>query len=176
MMNVIRNLSRVLGILLLFVLLVTTGCKSKKKAMEAQAAAERAKMEQEAALKRQQEEEARKKAEADDKARRDAEAAKNDKASAPYSRLGQYFEAISNAGSITSANSSISEALTMFASADTPVLIVISEENGQKDYDRPTTISAYLNYLKDQKKNANKIEKLQFDSAGKITEVELRKN
>ncbi|MDZ7646698.1 MAG: hypothetical protein U5K54_05670 [Cytophagales bacterium] len=30
-----------------------------------------------------------------------------------------------------------------------------------------------LNYLKDQKKNANNINQLQFDSAGKITEVEL---
>ena len=40
----------------------------------------------------------------------------------------------------------------------------------------PTTIIDYLNYLKDQKKNMNKIDKLQFDNAGKITEVELRKN
>lgn len=176
MMNVIRKLSRVLGIMLVLILLLATGCKSKKKAMEAQAAAEKAKMEQEAALKRQQEDEARKKAEAEDKARREAEAANNAKTSTPYAKLGQYFEAISNSGSLTSANSSISEALALFASPDTPVLIVISEENGQKDYDRPTTITAYLNYLKDQKKNANKIEKLQFDSAGKITEVELRKN
>jgi hypothetical protein len=91
-------------------------------------------------------------------------------------KLGQYFEAIASSGSLTSANTSISEALSMFASPDTPVLIVISEQNGQKDYDRPTTISAYLNYLKDQKKNANKVEKLQFDNSGKITEVELRKN
>ncbi len=63
----------------------------------------------------------------------------------------------------------------MFSSPDTPVLIVINESNGEKDYDRPTTIREYLNYLKDQKKNINKIQKLEFDDAGKITEVELRK-
>jgi hypothetical protein len=77
---------------------------------------------------------------------------------------------------LNSANNTINEALALFASPQTPVLIIISESNGQKDYDRPTTIISYLNYLKDQKKNANKIEKLQFDNAGKITEVELRKN
>ena len=53
---------------------------------------------------------------------------------------------------------------------------MISESNGQKDYDRPTTIRDYLNYLKDQKKNMNQISNLQFDSAGKITEMELKKN
>jgi len=55
------------------------------------------------------------------------------------------------------------------------VLIVISEENGQKDYDRPTTIRDYLNYLKDQKKNFNKISNIQFDGSGRITELELTK-
>jgi hypothetical protein len=33
----------------------------------------------------------------------------------------------------------------MFASPETPVLIVISESHGQKDYDRPTTIKDYFN-------------------------------
>lgn len=176
MMNSIRNSFRVHAIMLLLAVMVSAfGCKSKKKAMEA-AAAEKARMEQEAALKRQQDEEAQRQRDAEEKARRDAEAEKAARSSTPYARLGQYFEAIAGSGSLTSANSSISEALTMFASPDTPVLIVISESGGQKDYDRPTTIISYLNYLKDQKKNINKIEKLQFDSSGKITEVELRKN
>ncbi len=155
----------------LVVLFTAFGCKSKKKAMEAQAA-EKARMEQEAALKRQQEEEARRKAEEEEKARRETAS----KTSAKYTILGQYFQAISTASDVTSANNSINEALTMFASPDTPVLIVISESNGQKDYDRPTTIREYLNYIKDQKKDINKIENLTFDDAGKITEVELRKN
>jgi hypothetical protein len=173
-MKSIRNSSTLIMVIWV-IMIFASGCKSKKKAMEA-AAAEKARMEQEAALKKQQQEEEARKREAEEKARRDAETAKADKTSTPYVKLGQYFDAIANSGSITSANSSISEALTMFASPDTPVLIVISEQNGQKDYDRPTTIIAYLNYLKDQKKSANKVEKLQFDNSGKITEVELRKN
>ena len=154
-----------------------SGCKSKKKAMEAQAAAEKARLEQEAASKKQrEEEEARKKREAEERARLEAEAAeKAAKKSDPYMKLEQYFASIGSATSVASANSSINEALTLFASPDAPVLIVISESGGQKDYDRPTTIKDYLNYLKDQKKQADKLGKLQFDNSGKITEVELVK-
>jgi hypothetical protein len=150
------------------------GCKSKKKAAEAAAAAEKARMEQEAvALKRQQEEEARKAREAEEEARRRAEA--EAKSKDPKSKLEQYFSSISGSSNEASANSSINEALTMFTSPETPVLIVIHEAGGQKDYDRPTTIRNYLHYLKDQKKQADKIGNLQIDSSGKITEVELIK-
>ena len=76
----------------------------------------------------------------------------------------------------TNAINQINEALSLFASPDTPVLIVISESGGQKDYDRPTTIKNYLNYLKDQKKNINKISDVKYDGSGKITELELKKN
>lgn len=155
--------------LVLVVLISAFGCKSKKKAMEA----EKAKQEQEAALRQQQEEEARMK-EAEEAERRKSDEAS--KTNARYTILRQYFDSIATANDLTSANNSISEALTMFASPDTPVLIVISESGGQKDYDRPTTIKDYLNYLKDQKKNINKISNLQFDDNGKITEVELMKN
>jgi hypothetical protein len=175
MMNTIRNWSRGGIVLVLVVFLFSSGCKSKKKAAEAAAA--KARIEQEAALKKQQEEDAaRQKKEAEDQALRDAENAKAAKASEPYSKLGQYFSAIATSNNLNSANTTINEALTMFSSPQTPVLIVISESGGQKDYDRPTTILDYLNYLKDQKKSMNKVEKLQFDAAGKITEVELRKN
>lgn len=139
--------------------------------MEANAAAEKARMEQEAAAQREREAEEKRKQEAEAQAKRDAEAQRQ----APAQKLDIYFNAIANSGNVNSANSSINEALALFASPDTPVLIVISEENGQKDYDRPTTIRDYLNYLKDQKKNANKINDLKFDSSGKITEVELVK-
>ena len=142
--------------------------------MDAAAAAEKAKMEQEAALKKQREAEELKKKEAEEKARKEAEEAEAKKRE-PYMKLEQYFNSIGSAGSAASANSSIQEALRLFSSADTPVLIVISESGGQKDYDRPTTINDYLNYLKDQKKRADKIGNLQFDSSGKITEVELIK-
>lgn len=174
-MNVIRNSSKVV-MWILVLMICFTGCKSKKKAAEAaRAAEERARIEQEAKL-RSEEEEQRKK-DAEEAARRDAEARQQEAlASAPKARLTQYFQSIARSGNTASANSSINEALGLFASPDTPVLIVISEENGQKDYDRPTTIRQYLNYLKDTKNNANSISNLQFDSGGKITEVELRKN
>lgn len=171
-----NRISRKVSMWALIIMLMAAGvsCKSKKAAMDAtDAAAEKAKMEQEAALRQQQEEEARKKLELEEEARKE-EARR--KAEEPYRKLETYFSAISNSNNIASANSSINEALSLFASKDTPVLIVISEEGGQKDYDRPTTIGEYLNYLKDQKKNMNKINQLQFDSSGKITEVELVKN
>lgn len=173
-MNVIRNSSRV--VMWLFILMICfTGCKSKKKAAEAaRAAEERARMEQEANLRKEEEQ---KRKEAEEAARREAEARQNEMAAnAPKAKLNQYFQSIAGSGNAASANSSINEALSLFASPDTPVLIVISEEGGQKDYDRPTTIRQYLNYLKDTKKNSNSISNLQFDNSGKITEVELRKN
>jgi flagellar motor protein MotB len=174
MMKAIRNSSKLL-MLVLVVMISISGCKSKKKQMEA-AAAEKARLEQEQAALRKQEEEQRRK-EAEEKARREAEArALQAQANEPRARLNQYFESIANSGSTGSANSSITEALALFASPQTPVLIVISEEAGQKDYDRPTTIIDYLNYLKDQKKNPNKISNVQVDGSGKITELELRKN
>jgi hypothetical protein len=175
MIQAIRNSSRFIMLALLVVLMaVGGGCKSKKKAAEAAAAAEKARMEQEAAaLKRQQEEEARLKREADEAAAKKAAEEANRKN--PQSKLEEYFSAISNSGNAASANSSINEALSMFASPETPVLIVIHESGGQKDYDRPTTIKDYLNYLKDQKKQADKISNLQIDQSGKITEVELVK-
>jgi hypothetical protein len=173
-MNVIRNSSKVV-MWLLVLMICFTGCKSKKKAAEAaRAAEERARIEQEAKL-RSEEEQKRK--EAEETARREAEARQRDmQANEPKAKLNQYFQSIARSGNAASANGSINEALTLFSSPDTPVLIVISEENGQKDYDRPTTIRQYLNYLKDTKNNANSISNLQFDNSGKITEVELRKN
>jgi hypothetical protein len=174
MIKAIRNSSRFAMVALLAILIALgSGCKSKKKAAEA-AAAEKARMEQEAAaLKKQQEEEARRKREAEEEAARRAAEEANRKN--PKAKLEEYFSAISNSGNAASANSSINEALALFASPETPVLIVIHESGGQKDYDRPTTIKNYLNYLKDQKKPADKIGNLQFDQSGKITEVELVK-
>lgn len=173
-MHLIRTLPRfAFYALFLTLIAVGAGCKSKKKAMETTDvdAAEKARLEKEAALRRQQEEEERKKREAEERARREEEEKKN----APYTKLEQYFSAIGSATSVESANNSINEALSLFSSPDTPVLVIIHEEAGQKDYDRPTTIRDYLNYLKDQKKKADKIGTLKFDGAGKISEVELIK-
>ena len=173
-MNVIRNSSKVV-MWILVLMICFTGCKSKKKAAEAaRAAEERARLEQEANLRKEEEQ---KRKEAEEAARAEAERRQQEMlANAPKAKLNQYFESIARSSNVASANSSINEALPLFASPETPVLIVISEENGQKDYDRPTTIRQYLNYLKDTKNNANTISNLQYDNSGKITEVELRKN
>ncbi|WP_245558472.1 nucleoid-structuring protein H-NS [Fulvivirga imtechensis] len=170
-MNNLFRLSRIIMLALVAIMMIGgAGCKSKKKAGDvSDAEAEKARMEQEAKLRAEEEE--RRRAEEERLAREKARA----EAEAPAQKLEMYFEAIANANSITSANQSIDEALTMFASPQTPVLIVISESGGQKDYDRPTTIKEYLNYLKDQKKNINTIGDLQVDSRGKITEIELVK-
>lgn len=83
------------------------------------------------------------------------------------------FQAIADANSVDYANRYINETLKYFAGGDAPVFIVFYRENGVKDYDKPTTIDKYLNYLKDQKKNPNKIDKLIFNDQGKIEEIEL---
>jgi hypothetical protein len=171
-MNTLRNSSKLMMSLMIIMLMTLgTGCKSKKKAMEAQAAADKAKMEQEAALQRERDAELKRQQEAEEAAKRNAQATTE----APAQKLDLFFSAIANSNNVNAANSSMNEALSLFASPDAPVLIVISEEAGQKDYDRPTTIAQYLNYLKDTKKNMNKIGNLQFDASGKITEVELIK-
>jgi hypothetical protein len=171
-----RN-SKLFVVLACVLIAFSLGCKSKKKAMEASnAEKEKAKIEA-AALQKQQEEARRKEAEEREKeaARLREEALAKERDSAPTAKLSQYFQSIATSTNTQAANNSITEALALFSSPDAPVLIVISEENGQKDYDRPTTIKAYLNYLKDQKKNMNPISGLKVDSAGKITEVELKK-
>lgn len=74
------------------------------------------------------------------------------------------------------ANFKIQEAMGMFASPDTPVLIIISQDGGQVDYDEPTTIKKYLEYLKDTRNEPATVKNLEFDANGKIKEVELSKN
>ncbi|MEM8900359.1 MAG: hypothetical protein AAGC85_19745 [Bacteroidota bacterium] len=82
---------------------------------------------------------------------------------------------IINAGNTSMANMKIAEALELFSSEDSPVLIIIHQSAGIKDYDRPTTIKKYLNYLKDQRKNPNEVNNVIYDASGKIKELELIK-
>ncbi len=74
------------------------------------------------------------------------------------------------------ANFKIQEAMSMFASPDTPVLIVISQSGDRVDYDEPTTIKKYLEYLKDTRNEPAAVKNLEFNANGKIKEVELSKN
>ncbi len=91
------------------------------------------------------------------------------------SDVSNVFRDIANASG-NDASFQIREALGMFASPDTPVLIIISESGGQVDYDEPTTIKKYLEYLKDTRNQPEEIKNLEFDANGKIKEVELIKN
>lgn len=90
-------------------------------------------------------------------------------------QLLDHFQSISNAGSPSLANIRIQNALEIFSSPNAPVLIIISEERGRKEYDRPTTIKRYLEYLKDQGKNPDEIYDVIMDRNGRIKELELIK-
>lgn len=97
------------------------------------------------------------------------------KAQQPRNVLERNLASIANASSVNQANRLINETLQLFANSSVPVLIIISQAGGFNDYDRPTTIENYLNYVKDQKVNRNSVSDLKFNEAGKITEVELIK-
>lgn len=90
-------------------------------------------------------------------------------------KLENYFNSIAQSTNVDAANRTINEALGMFSNSQTPVLIVIHQENGIKDYDEPTTIEKYLHYLKDTKKNLNFISDIRLDGNGRVTELELRR-
>lgn len=94
---------------------------------------------------------------------------------AAVEKLENYFNRVAAAGNVNMANQTIQEVLGMFSNQETPILIVIHEENGIKDYDEPTTIKKYLEYLKDTKKNLNFISDIRMDSNGKVSELELRR-
>jgi len=89
--------------------------------------------------------------------------------------LDEYFNLIASSSNLATSNRYIGEALNLFASEDVPVLIIISKSGNIVDYDRPTTIRKYLEYLKDQNIVRNKIENVVYDADGKITELELIK-
>lgn len=93
----------------------------------------------------------------------------------PYRNINLAIDAVANAGDVSTANTKIREALMNFSGEEVPVLILISSEGEMKDYDRPTTIRKYLEFVKDQKKSPNKVLNAVFDPNGKITELELIK-
>ena len=86
--------------------------------------------------------------------------------------LERNFATIAQSGSVSQANRTINETLGLFESPNVPVLIIIKQNAGFNDYDRPTTIEKYLNYVKDQKKAAEKVHEIKY---GKINELELIK-
>ena len=96
------------------------------------------------------------------------------------SDLDRYFEeviSLAKSGNIERTNMKIKDILKFFTSSEADLLIIVYRENGKPvDYDKPTTIGAYLNYLKDQKVNHNTTYSIERDGTGKIKLVELLKN
>jgi chromosome segregation ATPase len=89
--------------------------------------------------------------------------------------LDTQLKAITTAGTVDAANAQISKMLQLFASPDVPVLIIVSQEGGITDYDKPTTASRFLNLLKDTKNYNYTVSAVKKDGSGKITELELIK-
>ena len=110
---------------------------------------------------------------AEEERMRREEEAKIRAAQSEFAVIDNQFDAIATAGDIDGANNQIQQALTYFETPDIPVLIIISKSAGFNDYDRPTTISKFLNYLKDKKIYKYKVESVKRNSLGKITELEL---
>jgi len=92
-----------------------------------------------------------------------------------YEKIDDYLDAVVETKSLEMRNQKISETLKFFASPEVPVLIIIYQEADIKDYDKPTTIKKYLEYLKDLQKNPNKVNDVKYNDNGKITELELLK-
>jgi len=112
----------------------------------------------------------------EEEARRKAEQEANNQQQAQLDNINSHFFAVASAPTVNEANTRIQRALSLYASKDVPVLIVIAKYGqNQKDYDRPTNIDKYLNYLKDKKKYNKEIEDVKYDDMGKIIEIELIK-
>ena len=107
-------------------------------------------------------------------AREREEQMRRESATAPKG-LAEYFDLIAKTPDLATSNKYITEALGLFANENVPVLIIIAKSGDIVDYDRPTTIKKYLEYIKDQKVSRNSIENVVYDANGKITELELIK-
>ncbi len=92
-----------------------------------------------------------------------------------YKDIDTQLESISTSSTIDAANQKIMLSMDKFASPDVPVLIIISQAGGFNDYDRPTTISKFLHYLKDKQEYKYQVVSVKKDALGKITELELLK-
>ena len=68
-----------------------------------------------------------------------------------------------------------SELVALCSSSDVPVLIIINDKNGKKDYDQPSTIKKYAEYLMDTKNFNTKIKDIKVDNYQKISKLVLIK-
>ena len=88
-------------------------------------------------------------------------------------QLDLYLQQIAKASTAAEANGIITKVLDMFASKTADVLIIIEKDGDMVDYDKPTNITEYLNYVKDSKLYNKKVEALEMDGNGKIKLLEL---
>jgi len=91
-------------------------------------------------------------------------------------QLEMNFQGIADAaksGNSSQVMSLTQSTLQLFSSDDAPVLIIISREG--PDYDKPTTIKKYLEFLRDQKASRNAVDSYLKDESGKIKELDLIK-
>jgi hypothetical protein len=79
------------------------------------------------------------------------------------------------AGNTTQVSQLTGNTLKLFSSDDAPVLIIISREGSSVDYDKPTNIKRYLEFIRDQKVSRNAVDNYQLDGDGKIKELDLIK-
>lgn len=111
----------------------------------------------------------------EEKKRQEAEALRLKK-QVELDNINAHFISIADAANATEANLRIQQTLTYYASPEVPVLLIINVfGDNQKDYDKPTTIGHYLNYLKDVKTYNRQIETIKFDVNHKVIEIELIK-
>ncbi len=96
-------------------------------------------------------------------------------AESKYQTIDNQLNSIATSSGTEVANNHIETVLNEFATPDVPVLIIISNAGGFNDYDRPTTISKFLNYLKDKQQYNYKVDMVKRDALGKIIELELIK-
>jgi len=110
----------------------------------------------------------------EDRLRREEEE-RIENAKSKYQTIDNLLSNIALSQSVETANNQIETVLNEFATPDVPVLIIISNAGGFNDYDRPTTISKFLNYLKDKQQYNYKVDIVKRDTLGKIIELELIK-
>lgn len=110
-----------------------------------------------------------------ERAQKEEEERNKQEAESANTTLEKNFASIARSSSVAQANRDINETLKLFESPNVPVLIIIKQNAGFNDYDRPTTIENYLNYLKDQKKATEKVHEIKYNANGKINELELIK-
>jgi len=104
------------------------------------------------------------------------ENARKEKFAKAKTEILSFFNRISQAPDIETANQLIEEALTLFDSKHSPVLVIVKKTGSLKEYDRPSSIMRYLEHIKDCKTYENNIENITFsDESGKISELELLK-